>query len=324
MGDISLHRSATKFLNFYSYHYYYLQMASEILSNLQLGSIIFNATKINPLSANSGAFISAPSVTVTDSATAASGTLPQFNAHYLAAPTLAAANTGVTTTSANTLTIGGAPTAGANETLTNAYALNVLNGITNLAGAVNVGGTLVAPQISGLTTLNGNIARISSGIYTYANGTSVTMSANTPSGGTGFTFASNIFTSKAIQGTIASSFTLSASSPLTFTATVKAKYTLTFSGQFSSSTAGTYLIFIAPVTTAYAQNSQLSAGNYYIPSVVPFTIGTANQAVPLSTTLTLPMTIGDSFTLSSSTLGGSGTVNACVCALSVVAEAGLM
>lgn len=112
------------------------KMASEILSNLQLGSLIFNATKINPLSATSGAFISAPSVTVTDSATAASGTLTQFNAHYLAAPTLAATNTGVTTTLANTLTIGGAPTAGTNETLTNAYALNVLSGSTNLAGTL--------------------------------------------------------------------------------------------------------------------------------------------------------------------------------------------
>lgn len=132
-------------------------MASEILSNLQLGSLIFNATKTNPLSATSGAFISAPAATVTDSTTAASGTLSQFNAHFLAAPTLAATNTGVTTTSANTLTIGGAPTAGANETLAAAYAFNVLTGSTNLGGALTVGGPfsqLNSARYSGRWNLN--------------------------------------------------------------------------------------------------------------------------------------------------------------------------
>lgn len=136
-------------------------MASEILSNLQLGSLIINASKTNPLSATTGALISAPATTISDSSTAASGTLTQFNAHYLAAPTLAATNTGVTTTTANTLTIGGAPTAGTNETLTNAYALNVLGGATNLGGAVNVGGTIsngsVLKGINGYTTLPNGI-----------------------------------------------------------------------------------------------------------------------------------------------------------------------
>lgn len=115
-------------------------MASEILSNLQLGSLILNASKPNAITANTGVLISAPSATITDSSTSASGTLTQFNAHYLAAPTLAATNTSVTTTSANTLTIGGAPIAGTNETLTNAYALNILGGATNLGGALNVVG----------------------------------------------------------------------------------------------------------------------------------------------------------------------------------------
>lgn len=127
-------------------------MASEILSNLQLGSLILNGSKINTVSATTGALISAPAVTVTDSTTAASGTLTQFNAHYLAVPTLAAANTGVTTTTANTLTIAGAPAAGTNETLTTSYALNVLGGATNLTGAATVGGVLTAPIIMGPAT----------------------------------------------------------------------------------------------------------------------------------------------------------------------------
>lgn len=145
-------------------------MASEILSNLQLGSLILNGSKPNTITSTTGALMTAPTVTITDSATAASGTLLQFHGVYIGAPTLTATNTGVTTTTANTLTISGAPTAGTNETITTNYALNVLGGTTNLASAVNVGGTLTTAVIAptnattglrlGLTTLgspSGNI-----------------------------------------------------------------------------------------------------------------------------------------------------------------------
>ena len=72
--------------------------------------------------------------TYTDSSTAAAGTAATNHINTIGVPTLAATNGGVTTTSAATLYIGGAPVAGSNMTITNRYALLVATGSTGFGG----------------------------------------------------------------------------------------------------------------------------------------------------------------------------------------------
>ena len=61
--------------------------------------------------------------TLTDNNTSGSGTAAKFAGVNIEAPTLAASNSSVTTTNAATLYVNAAPTAGTNQTLTNAWAL---------------------------------------------------------------------------------------------------------------------------------------------------------------------------------------------------------
>jgi len=66
--------------------------------------------------------------TLTDQATAASGTLATYYANTFTAPTLGAKNTGITATDAATVFISGAPVAGTNMTLSSSYAVRVGTG----------------------------------------------------------------------------------------------------------------------------------------------------------------------------------------------------
>ena len=77
--------------------------------------------------------------TYTDSATAGSGTATAHVFHNFAQPGLAATNASVTTTDAATVRIGGAPTAGTNQTITNAWALWVDSGDVRLDGSLTIG-----------------------------------------------------------------------------------------------------------------------------------------------------------------------------------------
>jgi hypothetical protein len=83
-----------------------------------------------------GNFFQVAAATFTDSNTAGSGVCAVWNGATVRAPTLAASNTLVTTTDASTVHIEAGPTAGTNETLTNAWALST-------GGDVKVGGDLV-------------------------------------------------------------------------------------------------------------------------------------------------------------------------------------
>lgn len=95
-----------------------------------------------------GSHFNQAAATFTDNNTAIAGTAATWNSHTLRQPTLAATNTGVTTTNASTLYIENAPAAGTNETLTNAYAIRVDDGKVQLDGAL---------QVEGTTTLNGSL-----------------------------------------------------------------------------------------------------------------------------------------------------------------------
>ena len=70
--------------------------------------------------------------TYTNSSSAASSIVVDAVFNSIGQPILASTNTNVTTTNASTLYIENAPTAGTNSTITNAYALNVNNGIVRI------------------------------------------------------------------------------------------------------------------------------------------------------------------------------------------------
>ena len=72
----------------------------------------------------------------TDSSTSSGATTAVFNAVNIQAPEVEAVNDSITTTTANTLYISGAPVAGTNQTFTNRYALNA-------DGPTRIGGTLL-------------------------------------------------------------------------------------------------------------------------------------------------------------------------------------
>jgi len=104
-----------------------------IAKSLFLGS---NITQSAPN--NTGAYFQLYGSVFTDSSTAASSTLTNWYNSYIGTPTLAATNSNVTTTTASTFYIAGAPIVGTNETITNRYSLNIATGDINLGtGRIN-------------------------------------------------------------------------------------------------------------------------------------------------------------------------------------------
>lgn len=77
-----------------------------------------------------------PSITFTDSSTAGSGTAATAVFSSFATPTLAASNTLVTTSVADTVYIANAPTAGTNQTITQGNALHVASGAVRFDGGI--------------------------------------------------------------------------------------------------------------------------------------------------------------------------------------------
>ena len=122
-------------------------------------------------------------VTMTDTNTSGSGTASKYSQVSIEAITLAASNSSVTTTTASTLYISGSPTAGTNQTLTNAYALHVDAGTVQFDGDLKVGGDLtitgddltMSTNTSGAALIgdgtNFNPVTISGDIAIAANGT---------------------------------------------------------------------------------------------------------------------------------------------------------
>ncbi len=88
-----------------------------------------------------GIQLQASASTFTDSSTAISGTATNAVFNSFGIPTLAASNATVTTTNAATLYVAGAPTAGTNQTITNAYSLWVDAGTARFDGDVTISGT---------------------------------------------------------------------------------------------------------------------------------------------------------------------------------------
>lgn len=83
------------------------------------------------------------SVTMTDNVTSGSGTAAAYSQVSIEAVTLAATNSSVTTTAASTLYINNAPTAGTNQTITNAYSLFVDGGACRFDGNIISSGFII-------------------------------------------------------------------------------------------------------------------------------------------------------------------------------------
>jgi hypothetical protein len=102
--------------------------------------------------------------TYTDSSTGASSTASLETFTSFSSPTLSATNTGVTTTTAATVYVAGAPIPGTNQTITNPYALDIASGASFFGGNVLINGSLSlgSPEIiktyltSGLPSASAN------------------------------------------------------------------------------------------------------------------------------------------------------------------------
>jgi hypothetical protein len=112
------------------------------------------------LGISSGAVLSIGANTITDTATAASGTVAHGAVSYIGQPTIAATNATVTYTNASTLYIANAPAAGTNVTVTKGYgfysgALNNFVGGLSVGTAIPIGSTSFsnAVVITGKTTV---------------------------------------------------------------------------------------------------------------------------------------------------------------------------
>ncbi len=114
-----------------------------------------------------GAMLHLDTSTITDSNTSGSGTAALYSHVRVEGPTLAASNSSVTTTAAATVYISAAPSAGTNQTLTNAYALYVDAGNVRFDGDIimssnTAGNLLIADGSTFSSTAVGDLSEISS------------------------------------------------------------------------------------------------------------------------------------------------------------------
>lgn len=123
-----------------------LTTAADIMST---GVVQTNSrfTAINPYTSGqvgtAGVSIQISPRTITNSGTAASGTVAQHVNNGFLIPTFAATNTGITYTNASNIYIDGAPVAGANITITNPWSLYVNAGKSYFGAALRFGFTPV-------------------------------------------------------------------------------------------------------------------------------------------------------------------------------------
>ena len=107
-------------------------------SNSTQGFVLTPGVKSGTPGTN-GSFVNLVAATFTDTNTSVGGTAAVWNGTTFRAPTLSASNTAVVTTNAATVFIEAGPTAGTNETLTNAWALS-LGGSLKIAGNLTLSG----------------------------------------------------------------------------------------------------------------------------------------------------------------------------------------
>ena len=141
---------------------------NSVLASATSTDIIFDGDK--SVTPGDGAVIHIDAHTITDSATSQDATTAKFTHVNIEAPTLAATNTGVTTSDAATFYISGTVAAGTNQTLTRPWAMWVDAGNARFDGsiysgtteAINSSGVL---QVANQTAITG-VSTITSGTWT--------------------------------------------------------------------------------------------------------------------------------------------------------------
>lgn len=223
------------------------------------GSVtIVNGARSQAAWTTTGVIFNSTGATITDSTTATSGTAPTAVFHSFQKPTLAAANTTVTTTAAANVYINGDPIAGTNMTLTNAY------------GLWNAGKTRLDDNLLNTgTTLHQFGATALANIGVSADTTAGILQIKSPTSGT-ITLTTANALSLTVSGGAAASLTGGAGN-MTITSGTGASRTMILRTTTSGSTATT-------AVTLGADQSALFAG----------VIATGGAAISSSTALNLP------------------------------------
>jgi hypothetical protein len=134
----------------------------------QAANIVVTGAITTPNWTTTGVGIRTVASTYTDSTTGAAGTAATNHVHVLAQPTIAATNSLVTTTTAATLYIAGAPANGTNMTVTNPYAVFVNAGNVGVTANIDGGNIRTGGQVSATGNITGgNIS--TAGIASVAN-----------------------------------------------------------------------------------------------------------------------------------------------------------
>jgi hypothetical protein len=150
----------------------------------QAANIVVTGAVSTPSWTTTGVGIRTVASTYTDSSTLAAGTAVTNHVHVLAQPTIAATNSLVTTTTAATLYIAGAPAAGTNMTVTNPYAVLVNAGNVGVTANINGGNIISAAAVSAVSVsasgniTGGNVLGGANVNATLHSGTTVSMSGN--------------------------------------------------------------------------------------------------------------------------------------------------
>jgi len=158
---------------------------NSVLASATSTDIILDGNK--SVTPGDGAVIHVDAHTITDSATAQDATTAKFTHVNIEAPTLAASNTGVTTSDAATFYISGTVAAGTNQTLTRPWAMWVDAGHARFDGSI-YSGTTEAINSSGLVQVANQSAI--TGVSTITSGTWEATDVAVLHGGTGSSSAS--------------------------------------------------------------------------------------------------------------------------------------
>ena len=170
---------ASAYLDSDTAHLTTTQTFDGIKSFAQIMSAVFDGDKdVDP---GDGAVIHVDTHDVTDSSTSGSGTAAMFTHVNIENPRLLATNSSVTTTAAATLYVKGAPFASTNQTITNAYALWVDDGLVKFDGALTVGGTITG-NVEGALTGNADTVTTNANLtgHVTSSGNATTLAATQP------------------------------------------------------------------------------------------------------------------------------------------------
>ena len=146
---------------------------------MQAANSIVTGAITTPSWTTTGVGIRTVASVYTDSSTAGAATAATNHVHVLAQPTIAATNSVVTTTTAATLYIAGAPANGTNMTVTNPYAVLVNAGNVGVTANIDGGNLRTAGQVSATGNITGgNVLGGANVNATLLSGTTVSVSGN--------------------------------------------------------------------------------------------------------------------------------------------------